>query len=776
MVHVTRRSVARGRRALHWRDFSIVHKLGLLQALNTLVAVVLIALVFSVGNAITRYHHNEKQLQALAQVIGEHSRAALAFGDRQSAQTILAALRATGEIDTVRLLDERGVLFARADFSGHHPHQGSIQERLVFSVFPAQLSVSYSITEEGKEVGRVELTAHLLHIWLDLLQSQALMALVALLLAALAVFFGMRLSHIVTDPILGLAQVSARVSREQDYALRAVKAHNDEVGLLVDDFNHMLSEIQARDDALQIERVSLHQRTVDMRLARDEAERASRVKSEFISTVSHELRTPLTAISGALGLIAGGAAGELSAQAREMVNIAHKNSRRLSFLINDLLDMEKLLAGKLHFDLHGQALMPLLEQTLADNQSYAAQFQVHYLMRQRADGVQVNVDAQRLQQVMANLLSNAAKFSPPGATVEVDVRVQGDLVRVEVSDHGPGIALEFQPRIFQKFSQADASDTRKKGGTGLGLAISRELTERMGGRMGFFSQPGQGARFFFELPLWTEPCSQAAALAPRVPTHPVDSPRILMVEDDPDVARVLSQMLARAGYAVDAAASGAQALERARQTRYAAITLDLLLPDIGGQPLIHQLRAEVTTADTPIIVISARMEEGRQELGTALPGVEWLAKPLDQTRLLGVLERLAAHPRATHARVLHVEDDAQMHEVVRAMVGDQFDFELATSLREARARVALERFDAVILDLTLSNESGWDLLPDLHAQQPETRVVVLTGGDLSEIDRHRVDAVLKKGHVSPRELLDAIGGPTFGEPQHPPSTTPSTTP
>ncbi len=763
MVPLARRSLARGWSPPNWRDFSIVHKLGLLLALNTLVAVVLIALVFSVGNAIARYHGTEAQLQALAQVMGENSRAALAFGDRESAQTSLAALRSTEEVDHVRLLDGRGVLFARADFAGDGSHQGSLQERLIYSVFPSRLSASHTMTEDGQVVGRIELSAHLLHIWLDLIESQALMALVALLLAALAVFFGMRLRHIVTDPILGLAQVSARVSREQDYSLRAVKAHNDEVGLLVDDFNHMLAEIQARDEALQIERVSLRQRTVDMKLARDEAERASRVKSEFISTVSHELRTPLTAISGALGLVVGGATGELPLQAREMVNIAHKNSRRLSFLINDLLDMEKLLAGKLHFDLRGQALMPLLEQTLADNQSYAAQFQVNFLMRHRADGVQVNVDAQRLQQVMANLLSNAAKFSPQGATVEVDVRVRGELVRVDVIDHGAGIPADFQSRIFQKFSQADASDTRQKGGTGLGLAISRELIERMGGRMGFESRPGDGARFFFELPSWTALASQAAPLAPLVPAQPVPGARILVVEDDPDVARVLGQMLARAGYAVDVAASGAQALERARQTPYAAITLDLLLPDIGGQELIRQLRGEATSAAVPIIVISARMEEGRQQLGNSLPGVEWLAKPVDQTRLLGVLERVAAHPRAPHARVLHVEDDAQMHAVVRSMAGDHYDFELATTLREARARVALERFDVVILDLTLPNESGWDLLPDLHAQQPDTRVVVLTGGELSELDRHRVDAVLMKGQVSPRELLDAIGGPALDE-------------
>ncbi len=763
MAYLAQRFFAKGGGARNWRDFSVVHKLGLLLALNAIVAVALIAAVFSVGSVITRYHTTQEQMQVLAKVIGENSRAALAFGDHQSAKTILSSLGSNEVIDYVHLLDGNGAMFAEAELFDDDSHNSTILEKLVYAVFPSHLGASYSITDQGQVIGRIEVTAHLLHVWTDLLTSQAVMALVALLCAALTVHLGMRMSHVMTDPILGLAGVSARVSREQDYSLRAVKAHNDEVGLLVDDFNHMLAEIQARDEALEAERVSLHQRTVDMRLARDEAERASRVKSEFISTVSHELRTPLTAISGALGLIVGGAVGGLPLQVREMLNIAHKNSRRLSFLINDLLDMEKLLAGKLHFDLRGQALMPLLEQTLADNQSYAAQFQVTFLMRQRADGVQVNVDAQRLQQVMANLLSNAAKFSPHGETVEIDACMNGNLVRVEVSDHGPGIPQEFQSRIFQKFSQADASDTRKKGGTGLGLAISRELTERMGGRMGFLSQPGQGARFFFELPVWNEPFSQPMPLLPQALAHSTDSPRILMVEDDPDIARVLSRMLTRAGYLVDAAASGAEALQRARQTRYIAITLDLQLPDISGQQLIHQLRGESNTASTPIIVISARMEEGREKLGTALPGIDWLAKPLDQTRLLGALERLAFASRAPHARVLHVEDDVQMHEVVRALAGDHFDFELVTSLREARARVALERFDAVILDLTLPNESGWDLLPELHAKQPDTRVVVLTGGDLSEVDRHRVDAVLKKGHVSPRELVDAIGGPEYRE-------------
>ncbi len=762
MVRLARPSLARGGSALNWRDYSIVHKLGLLLALNTLVAVVLIALVFSVGNAITRYHDTGEQLQALAQVMGENSRAALAFGDRESAQTTLAALRSTEEIDQVRLLDGRGALFASVDFSGNSRHQGSIQERLIYSVFPARLDASYTITEDGQTVGQIELAAHLLHIWLDLLKSQALMAMVALLLAAVAVYFGMRLRSIVTDPILGLAQVSTRVSREQDYSLRAVKAHNDEVGLLVDDFNHMLSEIQARDQALQVERVSLQQRTADMKLARDEAERASRVKSEFISTVSHELRTPLTAISGALGLIAGGAAGDLPAQAREMVNIAHKNSRRLSFLINDLLDMEKLLAGKLHFDRHVQPLMPLLEQSLTDNQSYAAQFGVRFLLGDRVEDVQVEVDAQRLQQVMANLLSNAAKFSPAGSPVKMGARLRGGTVRVVVSDHGPGIPLEFQSRIFQKFSQADASDTRQKGGTGLGLAISRELIERMGGRMGFESTPGRGARFYFELPVWTAAAPQPA-VQPDHRTERTLGPRILMVEPDVEAAGLLRRMFERAGYGVVMAASGEQALDLARQRPYAAITLDLQLPDIGGAELIGQLHALKATARTPIVVISARVEEGRRNLAAAWPDLLWLAKPVDQTQLLAVLDHVATHHHSPHPRVLHVEDDLQLHEVVCAMAGERFDFELATSLREARARVALERFDAVILDLGLPNESGWDLLPEIHARQPDTRVIVLSGTDLSDEQAALVDAVIHKGHVSPRHLMDAIGGPAFSE-------------
>lgn len=230
-----------------------------------------------------------------------------------------------------------------------------------------------------------------------------------------------------------------------------------------------------------------------------ERKRAEQIKSEFLSTVSHELRTPLTSIAGALSLLEGGALGSFPEDVRQMLSIAYRNSQHLTYLINDLLDMEQLVAGKLTVTLTTQPLMPVIETSVRENQSFADQFGVQQVIVEREDDVRVDVDAERLHQVMTNLLSNAAKFSPASGTVRVRVRRQGDWVRVAVEDDGQGVPEEFRDHIFQKFSQADNSDTRRKRGTGLGLAISRELVERMQGRIGFESVVGHGATFYFDL-------------------------------------------------------------------------------------------------------------------------------------------------------------------------------------------------------------------------------------------------------------------------------------
>lgn len=223
-----------------------------------------------------------------------------------------------------------------------------------------------------------------------------------------------------------------------------------------------------------------------------------RIKNEFIATVSHELRTPVTAIHGSLGAMSQGTAGPLSDRAKAFIDIAYKNSARLVRLINDFLDLEKMEAGRIEFKMSPTKLMPVLQQAIDSNRSYADRFGVTLELKDSFDGAMVQVDPDRLMQVLTNLISNAAKFSPPGKAIEVAAVRQSPGVRVSVSDHGPGIPPDFRDRIFQKFAQA--SNVEKKG-TGLGLSISKFIVEKMGGTIGFHSEPGKGATFYFDLPL-----------------------------------------------------------------------------------------------------------------------------------------------------------------------------------------------------------------------------------------------------------------------------------
>lgn len=232
-----------------------------------------------------------------------------------------------------------------------------------------------------------------------------------------------------------------------------------------------------------------------------ELKRIDQMKNEFISTVSHELRTPLTSISGSLSLIRSGAACEVPAPMRDMLEIAYNNSHRLKLLINDLLDMERLVSGRMTIQMTSQPLVPIIQSAVRDTQAYADQFEVTFEFEPPDSDPTVRVDADRLHQVLANLLSNAAKFSPEGETVTIEVSTRSDAVQVSVVDHGPGIPDSFRSRLFEKFSQLDASDRRARSGTGLGLAISKELIQQMDGRIDVESTAGSGSRFYFELPL-----------------------------------------------------------------------------------------------------------------------------------------------------------------------------------------------------------------------------------------------------------------------------------
>jgi PAS domain S-box-containing protein len=249
--------------------------------------------------------------------------------------------------------------------------------------------------------------------------------------------------------------------------------------------------------------VSVPEKGLIYAVARDisERKRIEQMKTDFISVVSHELRTPLTSIRGSLGLIAGGVAGELPETARDLIDIATKNSDRLARLINDILDVEKIESERMGLRLVPQDLMTLVEQAVEANQMYGQPYGISLRLVESAR-VLVRAAADRMQQVLGNLLSNAVKFSPRGAVVEVGVTAENGRARLRVTDRGKGIPPEFQARIFEKFTQADTTSTRQRGGTGLGLSIARAIVERHGGKIWFETAVGQGATFFVELPEW----------------------------------------------------------------------------------------------------------------------------------------------------------------------------------------------------------------------------------------------------------------------------------
>jgi PAS domain S-box-containing protein len=388
---------------------------------------------------------------------------------------------------------------------------------------------------------------------------------------------------------------------------------------------------------------ALPERGLIYAVARDVSDRkkVEQMKTDFISVVSHELRTPLTSIRGSLGLIAGGVVGELPEKAGALVEIAAKNSERLVRLINDILDVEKIESGKMGFRLIQQELMPLVEHAVESSRAYARQFDIEIRIAADVPGVKVRVDTDRIEQVLANLLSNATKFSPRGGTVELRVtREAAAHVRVAVVDHGKGIPPEFQDRVFEKFAQADVSSTRQKGGTGLGLSISQAIVERHGGEMGFITAPGKGTTFFFDLPEWMALAEEVAAAA--------------------------------AGPARSAAAR-------------------ILVCTEGGR-----------------------------------------------------------------ARILHVEDDADLQQVVAAIVEKEADIEPALSLGEARQKLARERFDLVILDLALPDGSGLDLVPYAGSLTPPTPVVIFSAHEVDAPIAGRVASVLIKSRTSNRQLLEKI--------------------
>ena len=486
--------------------------------------------------------------------------------------------------------------------------------------------------------------------------------------------------------------------------------------------------------------------------------RIDRMKTEFVSTVSHELRTPLTAIRGSLGLLTGGVLGTLPEQVNAMLSIASNNTERLLMLINDILDIQKIEAGKMAFRFENVAIMDILERAIADLSTYGEQHKVRFEINHRVDQAYVYADRDRLMQVLANLMSNAAKFSPPDSIVDISVARQNEgRLRISVTDRGMGITDDFKSRIFSPFSQSDSSDTRSKGGTGLGLAITKVIVERHGGTINFISRLGFGTTFYVELPEMQNGSDNQTVLPRMLPVSHLAS--VLIVEDDADIAALIQRMLIEAGLNSDIAYSAAQARQLLQKngSKYRLMTLDLQLPDEDGISLLESLRQEAATHELPVVVISALADDKKYQLsGGALGVIDWLKKPIDAARLISVVSSAATHGHLP--LVLHVEDEPDVRTVVASMLNGRCEIVSADSIVSAKDALTKLTFDLVLLDIGLPDGSGLDLIEMIEKRVIPPRIVIFSASDVSAEYSNRVSAVLVKSRTGNDELLQILLG------------------
>ncbi|GAB3878917.1 hypothetical protein GCM10028802_20840 [Terrabacter terrigena] len=453
-----------------------------------------------------------------------------------------------------------------------------------------------------------------------------------------------------------------------------------------------------------------------------------RMKDEFVAVISHELRTPLTSIRGALGLIAGGAAGALPAKAQRMADIALHSSQRLVRLVNDILDVEKMAAGKLELDLDLVPAAELVDGAIEEMRAMADLADVT-IAALPMDAV-VLADRDRVAQVLTNLLSNAVKFSPPGGAVLVSAGPSdtSGMAQFMITDQGAGIPADQLEKVFDRFTQADGTDTRAKGGTGLGLPICRGIVDLHGGTIRATSDPGRGTTFTFTLPMAPHSGDHAAS-------GPLPVGAVLICDDDPDVVEVLAAMLEAHGYSTLRAHSGAEALTLAVDQAPSLVLMDLRMPGMSGWETIAGLRANPATAEIPIIILSALAPDDMDVPAAS----SWLTKPVDQHDLLASLRRALGADQTTS--VLVVEDDEELGEVLRTFFIDHgVRARVAHTGAQALSMCREVRPDILVLDLGLPDIDGYAVVEAMRQDERlrSLPLLVYTGSLLTASDRHRL--------------------------------------
>ena len=485
-----------------------------------------------------------------------------------------------------------------------------------------------------------------------------------------------------------------------------------------------------------------------------------RAKTEFVSTVSHELRTPMTSIKGYADLILLGAAGQMNDDQRRFLSIIKANADRLSVLVNDLLDISRLEGGRVELDIKPLSLESLVDQVATTLRAKIEDKGLTLSLHIPPDLPPVMGDRDRVIQILTNLVSNAYQYTPTGGSIDVRALCAAGMVQVDVADTGIGIAPEDQPKVFDRFFRADDPKVQEFSGTGLGLAIVKSLVEMQSGRIWLDSEVGKGSTFSFTLPTAREgeeePAPTPVELQPAAEIRHNGKRHVLVVEDDLDIAQLISHHLTDKGYIVSTAGRAEEAFQAARTELPDLITLDIYLPGADGFELLQHLKSDETTADIPVVIVSVLADKNQ---GLRLGAVDYMTKPLDEQLLLNTVGRVLAGA----GKVLVVDDDRDTQILLRQVLSNLgIDVRTTASGRRALELAQQDKFDLILLDLKLpGGMDGYQVLTQLkqNEQTAAIPVIVLTGSlTTEEIKRRKVLALgADRFMTKPFEINDLVG-------------------
>jgi signal transduction histidine kinase/CheY-like chemotaxis protein len=582
----------------------------------------------------------------------------------------------------------------------------------------------------------------------------------------------------ISKPITSLAHAAREVADRQDFSVRVPQTSSDEIGVLIGSFNLMLTTIQQRSADLEATRRSLEEsnsnlekkvleRTAELGSALMTVREASHAKSSFLAKMSHELRTPLNAIIGYSELLSEDSTDEAI---KEDLSKILSAARHLLGLINDVLDLSKIEAGKMDLYIEPLDLWTIVQE-IAGIVAPLCEKHKNTLIVECPDSIGVvHADATKLRQILLNLLSNASKFTEAGKVTMKGTRasVDGeDWIQIDISDTGIGMTAEQMGRLFQAFTQADPSTSSKYGGTGLGLAICRQFARIMGGEVTVSSVHGQGSTFTFRMPARVRR-PKAATGAPSAispPTDPAEkqSQDVLVIDEDESVQKALAKILEPEGFTVVSARTGQDGLRLARERIPRTIILDILMPDMDGWTVLKELKQDPRLAAIRVVLLTMT---DNKETGFALGASAFINKPIEQDQLLEAIQHHKASADGRHALV--VEDDPHQRDLVLRMLEKEgWESEFVANGAEALEAVAARQPAIILLDLLMAEMDGFEFLTHLRANADWKLipVVVITSMDLTSDVRARlqgrVDNIFQKGRYSRdnliRQIRDSVG-------------------